>query len=209
MKANGMWGTFLACAAAVGCTAYHPFPVTELAYLDGYDIHNERSLTTTTAVPGTEYQPGSCTGVGGGIGGGMSCTPGRTVSTVTTRRDTELVTDRPYRVLDFDGTPWDFNSESALRLTLTDGTQVEGTFRRVEVTSDTFTGYWRGDPAGAPFAMPLAGIQTAEYVEDRSGTVLTATLVAAGLAAAIGLAFGLGFGLSEDSGDADWHVSGP
>lgn len=76
-----------------GCVNHYVLPTSELKNLNGYDIHNERTVSVITGYAGGDSRGGSFPVV--------STTP---------------LTDRPYRMIAASGDPVDFSSERSLRL---------------------------------------------------------------------------------------------
>jgi hypothetical protein len=127
-----------------GCMTRLTIPTRELKNLDGYDIHNERSVTVVT---GTAQH-------------GRSVTP--TMAQVP-------VTDRPYRLITTEGDAVDFTSKTMLGLVTAGQPEETHRYREVHVTDTTFQGFTR---EGQSIEVPLTSIDEASVTTISAGKTL-------------------------------------
>jgi hypothetical protein len=127
-----------------GCMTRLTIPTRELANLDGYDIHNERSVTvvTGTAMYGSRGMP--------------------TMARVP-------VTDRPYRLITNEGDAVDFTSRTLLGLVTAGQPEERNRYREVHVTDTTFQGITRN---GQSIEVPLTSIDEASVTTVSIGKTL-------------------------------------
>lgn len=126
-----------------GCFNHVVIPTSELKQLDGFDVHNERSVTMVTGTAYTRYGAAPI------------------VSNVA-------VTDRPYRLLTTEGEPVDFTSRTSL--TLVSGTgPVAYRFREVHVSDVLFSAV---SMMGDPVSYDLSSIKQVETEVPSMGKTL-------------------------------------
>ncbi len=143
----------LLCLAAGGCTKTVYIPTRELVHLDGYDIHNERSVDMVVGYSTNRY---GTTPIVGNV----------------------PITDRPYRMLTMEGQPVDFNSRTPLVLRMTDGGLTGGHFEHIDVRDGAFAGRTLGDQQD--FRVPLTAIRQGEMEVYSRGRTLGVLLGIAG-----------------------------
>ena len=148
-----------ACSFAGGCYAQYPFPVGELANLDGYAVYKEREEMPPPSIYVGPWPPG------GTYGPSSSGVP-------------RVVTDKPYRVVSIEGEPMDFSSETPLTLYLKDGRHLESTYRTIGVKDGRFEGVTM--EGGRRVSVPLSELSAATLKRPDSSSTLLVTLAIVG-----------------------------
>lgn len=134
----------LAAPLLGACSTTYHFRPAELTHLDGYDVYNER--TVPMVVGATRYGP-----VVGNV----------------------PVTDRPYRMVDYEGVPVDFSSQTEVFLRLRDSRRVGGRFEKIRVQDDVFSGRTL---KGEDVHQPLREVAAAEMDLYSPGKTLLLTI---------------------------------
>ncbi len=158
-----VWAAAAAVAAGAfaggGCYAQYPFPVAELANLDGYAVYKEREELPVTSVYIGPWPHGPS------YGPPTSGVP-------------RVITDKPYRVVSLEGEKMDFSSETPLTLYLKDGRTLESTYRTIAVKDGRFEGVTM--KGSSRVSVPLTELAAASLRRPDSGSTLLVTLAIVG-----------------------------